>query len=309
MKIERPVTPAHMETILIKIIIIDLVLTFLVLGIIFNFLAIYYKLAPFPQVLLLIPAISVLCAVIAVARFYDYISTVVRVSGALTKIYREFDGGEAVTRVEIKQPFLIFRHFVNKYAQPSEAKIYRFVMDGKSAKYKVHAGCSIEKGRFLMFVRVIDWHGLKHERSVEGPIAKIQPMMSPLIRDIRREVLEARGIQIERAREQVEYYIPAIEKPKPVVERKPEIITPKVSLKKVVEEIEGEKKKPKPVEEIDKLLSEIKQMSVTKETITEQKKAIKETLQKPKGVTKKDKEALQDVLFQLEEIEKMLKER
>ena len=302
MKIEKPIPPQHMETILIKIIIVDFIATFLILGIIFNALAIYYRLAPFPQVLLLVPAISILCAIISIARFYRYISTVIRVSGALTKLYKEFDGGEAITSVDVPQPFLIFRHFLKKYTEPSSTRIYMFAMDSTSEKYKLHAGCSVDKDRFLMSVNVIDWHGLKHERTINGPIARIQPMMGPVIHDIRREVLEARGIHVTKPEEKYEYYVPAVEKPKPIEE-----IKPKVSLREMVEEIEAEK--PKPLQEIDRTLLEIKQMAFTEKKVAEQKETIRKTLEQPEKISKRDKEALQDVLFQLEEIEKILKER
>lgn len=290
MRISLPLSPKKFEATLIKIILLDLVLIFLVLSAFLNTIIILFAGIPFPDVLLLVPAICVFSGVIAVFRFYAYISNIVRVMGSLAYIYEEFGEGRCDITLDCPKPFLIFNFFLKKYAQEQIAKDYHFIMHSDSKKYGVFCDCLVSRGIFNLKLEIIDWHGLKHTKELKNKIASIYPITKRCVHEIRSEVLEARGIEVEKIKKAEEYYIP-IPTIKPVQPPKalPEEKAVKEALLQAILEIE-----------------EIKKIRVTKESVKEKKEELKEAVKTKSG---KKKESLQDALFQLEEIEKIMKRK
>ncbi|MBN3037198.1 MAG: hypothetical protein JW834_02010 [Candidatus Diapherotrites archaeon] len=290
MKLVSSESPRKVENLLIRTVVVDFVVMFFLLAGIGSGMAVYYEVARFPDVLLLIPSIAVIAFVLSVARFYSFLSIVIRVMGSLTNVFNEFGGGSVEVIVDVPAPFLLFGMIAARHFQASSPKEYSFRMVSDSGKYKVSAECVVQKGVFQFSAKVVDWHNLSHEKAFRGRVVGVQAAAGRMVKDIRAEVLEARGVRVAELRRQEEYYIPSSSPTVPVPA--PEVHVPA-----------GGPVPSAPIREeaaAKKALMSTEGMATKEEGL---RAAVKS------AHSKAEKDALQDALFELEEIRKVLKEK
>jgi len=274
MKASMAGTPQQLEGLLLKFVVVDVVATFFIFAAIANISVIFSQLIKFPDVLLLVPALMMLAGVFAVLRFYRYLFTVVRVLGALSYIFEGFGKGKAACQAFFPKPFVLFSHFLKKHASATEDKEFSFAMKSDSQKYKVDCTISISHGFFDLQIEVVDWRGTSHKRNLREKLSTLQKRVPSLVADIRQEVLESQGVKVGAVVER-EVYVPSA----PQVPVKPAAVAAVVPSQPV---------------------------AVTKQVAKEKQVEIKAAMPTAK---KTEKEALKDLLFEMEEIEKLLKEK
>ncbi len=281
MLLELDAPPDKVEAKMVRLILPDFMLLFLVLAIAGNAAVILSGIVKFPQVLLLVPAISILAIIFAFVRFYGYLSTVLRVMGALSAVYDELGGGKARVRIAFPAPILLFGFLSEGGFSKSTDKVFSFLMKSDSAKYQASLAILVDHG-YKLDITVTDWRNQAHSRQAEGKLPKLQNAAIGVVEDIRRSVLESKGVPIQRIVTSHEGYLPQPVK-RMALARKPAIVpapprrVPTPPLPPVLEKKAVEQKR-------DELRAKL---STTRK--------------------KSEKEALQDVLYQLEEIDKVIK--
>jgi hypothetical protein len=197
--------------------------------------------------------------------------------GALEYVYDGFGGGKSSVSLEFQPPFLIVKSFLKQFAKPGPpTREFVFVLESDSQKYKTHCEVTAAAGSFALVARVEDWHGLRHERVLKGRLPALQKNVFVMVHDVRSEVLEARGVKVEAVPAGVEVYVPkpAVPVAAPVAQKPPVPAAPPVVVR--------------PAE--------------VGERVEELKAAVAEA-------PSEEKKALQDLLFEMEEIEKLVKEK
>ncbi|MCD6414943.1 MAG: hypothetical protein J7L23_04945 [Candidatus Diapherotrites archaeon] len=295
MQITLKVSPSKFETLLVNIIISDLLTLFFLLAAVFNITLITLQIVAFPVVLVVVPTVSLMCAAIAFLRFYGYLNVVFRVMGALKRTYKEFDLKESEISINFKPPILLFSGVLHKHGQKSDAPSgwYGFYMRGKSDKYTIEESYEIAKGKYKLNLFVKDWHGVSHQRVGEGKLGEVQNGTKSLIKNIRKEVLEARGVDVQKIESRSREFISLPKTPPAPPGAKPRA------------------KEVEPIEELEKSLEALEKLKSAEEA--PQKMGIEKHEQVLKsGVnnasTPEEKESMQDALYQIQEIKKLLED-
>jgi len=243
----------------------------------------------FPQVLLLVPAISILAAIIAFARFYSYLSTVLRVMGALSLVYEELGGGKADVRIASPRPLLLFGFLSAKAFSKSQDRKFTFSMRSDSSKYQADLSIIIDRG-YRLDVAITDWRRQTHSRSAQGKLPMLQNAVIGVIDDIRKSVLESKGVPVQKIVVEHEGYLPKPTKRiVPVPQRHP--------VQQPLQVPQNQAIQPQPAAALPPVLE--------KKAVEQKAEEVKAQL----GAAKKEpeREALRDVLYQLEEINKIIK--
>ncbi len=288
MRLELEADPHAVEMTLIKFIIPDAALMFFSLWIVSGAALFVSEILDLRMFVLAMLALGILSLVLTAVRFYGYWTTVVRVMGSLTHLFEEFGDGKAKAVVEYPQPFLLFGFLFSKRVKKSPAKDYSFSLKTDSQKYKLDLACLVRKGAYDLKIKVTDWHGLTHDRDLKGNVAFLQKSIFPVAQAIRQEVLESRGITLKES----EPHAPgiALPVPKPPELQAPPTISPKRVAKPLSPPPPSVAKKPVPTTVA----------AVEKEIVQVEEKLVD-------SAKKKEQEALKDALYELEELEKMLK--
>lgn len=274
--------PKKAESTMLRLILPDFLVLFLILAVVANAAVIYSEIVKFPQVLLLVPAISILAIIIAFVRFYKYLSNVLRVMGALSFIYEELGGGTSAVKIDFPKPILLFGFLSKKAFAHSPAKQFNFQMKSDSSKYQAEITIAIDHD-YRLDMKITDWRHQTHSRSACGKIPQLQHAIIGVIDDVRKSVLESKGVQVQSIVTEKEAYRPETVPAKTVV---PKAVPTPVK---------------KPVAKPAPLLPPV----LEKKAVEEKEKEIKAEL--GKATKEKEKKALQDILYQLEEINKVIK--
>lgn len=277
MRLEQETTPHKLEMSLLKIIVPDAVLMFFLLWVASGVALFFASVLELRLFILVLPFLGLLSLVLVALRFYSYWTTIIRVMGSLSHLFEEFGDGKATVVADVPQPFLLFGFLTLRKAKKSPAKHYAFSLKADSQKYKVSIDCLVQRGVYDLAVRVVDWHGISHDRSVKGNVAFLQKTLPSLSHSIRQEVLESRGVQLAPTGKPTLAAPPRIS---PVRANKPLSPPPALIAKRAI--------------------------PTTFEQAVEKKNEVEVELEKAK--TKKEQEAWQEALYELQEIEKMLKE-
>ncbi|MFC2174463.1 hypothetical protein ACFLQ2_01175 [archaeon] len=288
MLLEMPVQPKKAEAKLLQLVLPDFILIFLIFSVAGNAAVIYSEIVQFPQVLLLVPAICVLAGILAFVRFYGYLSNVIRAMGALSFAYEELGAGQANTTVNFHGPILLFGIISGRSFTKSDEKDFVFSMKADSAKYKSEVMVRIDRTGYLLDIQLKDWRGHDHSRSVRGKVPQLQSAAIQAINDLRTEVLESTGVKVSQIAVPKEAY-------RPVAKPEPKLVPKKVPTPAAKKP--APPAKAKPVAALPPVLE--------KKAVEEKTEEVKAELEKPK--TDAEKKALQDILFQLEEIDKVIK--
>jgi len=285
--------PKKAEAKMLRLILPDFLLLFFILAIAGNAAVIASGIVKFPQVLLLVPAISILAAIIAFARFYNYLSTVLRVMGALSLVYEELGGGKADVRIAFPKPLLLFGFLSAKAFSKSQDRKFAFSMKSDSAKYQAQATIGIDHGYYLD-IKITDWRHQEHSRSARGRLPKLQNAVIGVIDDIRKSVLESKGVPVQKIVVEHEGYLP-----KPAKRIVP------VPQKHPVQKGQPEARMPQKqaIQPQLAILPPILEKRAVEQKADEVKAQLSAAKKEP------DKEALQDILYQLEEINKIIKKK
>ena len=290
MLLELNAPPKKAEAKMLRLILPDFLLLFLILAIAGNAAVIASGIVQFPQVLLLVPAISILAAIVAFARFYGYLSTVLRVMGALSLIYEELGSGKASVRIAFPKPLLLFGFLAGKTFSKSPDRRFAFSMSSDSSKYQASVAITIDRG-YRLGVTITDWRHQSHSRSAQGRLPKLQNAAIGILDDIRKSVLESKGVPVQKITKEHEGYLPQPAKRAVLAPPKPFVTIRKPTLPPAP---------PAPAIRKPMLPPVLEKRAV--EQRAEEVKAQLGTAKK-----KSEKEALQDVLYQLEEIDKVIK--
>ncbi len=283
MILELKAIPKTVEGKLIKLILPDFILLFLIIAAIGNAIIILSEIVQFPQVLLLVPAVLILAVIFSFLRFYKFLSNILRAMGALAFVYEELGGGTSEININFPKLLLIFGSLGGKQFSSSPAKDFTFNMISDSAKYKAETHITIQKG-YIFDIKIQDWRGQTHTASARGTTPQLQNSIATAVSDIRRAVLESTGVQVQAIVPEAQVYRP---EPKPVAQ---------MVSKPTINEF-----KSKPT-----LVAPALPPILEKKAVEQKEMELKQQLETTK--TKSEKESLQDVLFQLEEINKIIKE-
>jgi hypothetical protein len=278
MRLEQETTPHKLEMSLLKMIVPDAALMFFLLWAASGVALFFANALELRLFILVLPFLGLLSLVLVALRFYSYWTITIRVMGSLSHLFDEFGDGKATVVADVPQPFLLFGFLTLRKTTKSPAKHYAFSLKADSQKYKVSIDCLVQRGVYDLAVRIVDWHGLSHDRSMKGNVAFLQKTLPSLSHSIRQEVLESRGVQLTPVASK-----PALPAPpgiSPVRAKKP--LSPPPAL-------------------VAKLA-----IPTTFEQAVEKKNEAEVELEKAK--TKKEQEAWREALYELQEIEKMLKE-
>ena len=334
MLLETMAPPRTVEGRLLRLIMPDSLLLFLILSAIGNGALFYSDIVPFPQILLLVPAALILAVVITFLRFYGYLANVIRTMGVLSHVYDELGGGTSSIKIDFPKPLLLFGFLFKKEFASSPTKQFTFSMKTDSAKYKSEILVVVDKAGYSFDISLVDWRNQKHSRSARGKMPQLQNASNQMLSEMRVEVLESKGVSLATIAPPVENYVPAPKivpsiVPKPIVISKPIVSRPTprkaIPLTRVIDH--PTKKKaivpkpkaviPRPIVQKPKTIVPKPKTLVPKPVMALPEKLDADSLQKKaeevkakiKGTKKKEeKDALQDVLFQIEEIDKVIKE-
>ncbi|MCK4327651.1 MAG: hypothetical protein KAW41_04185 [Candidatus Diapherotrites archaeon] len=304
MLLEMAAPPKEAEAKLLRLILPDFLLIFLILAVAGNVAVIYSGIVKFPQVLLLVPAICVLAAILAFVRFYGFLSTVLRSMGALSFTYDELGSGQSEVTVDFGGPILLFGIISGRGFQKSKAKGFSFFMKSDSAKYRAETSIRTDHTGYYLDINLKDWRGKSHARSARGKVPQLQTAMIQAINDLRTEVLESTGVKVSEIPVPKEAYKPV---PKPV----PKVV-PKALPVPAPVPAEKPPEKPKPpakpkVSAKERAMAPVAALPPVLEEKAVEEKTVEVKVEMGKAKTEAEKKALQDILFQLEEIDKVIK--
>jgi len=288
MLVELKAPPKKIESRLLKLVLPDFLLMFLVLAAAGNIAVILSGIVKFPQVLLLVPAVTVLAGILAFVRFFGFLSAVLRAMGALSFIYDELGNGAVTVRAEFRPPLLLFGFLASKDLVKSAAQGFNVKMTSDSSKYRSETLINIEHGSYTLDLSVTDWRRQTHARSARGSMPQLQTAAIQVINDIRTEVLEAKGVQVEQIVMRAEAYRPA-----------PETV-------KAVAAPSAPAEMQRPIEQPAKMVAALPPV-LEQKAVAAKEVEIKAEL--AKAPSAEEKAALNDILFQLEEIDKIMKKK
>jgi hypothetical protein len=286
MLLELKAPPKKLESRLINLVLPDFLVMFLLLAIAGNAAVVLSGIVRFPQVLLLVPAVAMLAAIISFARFFGFLSAVLRSMGAMSFIYDELGDGIVSVRAEFKPPLLLFGFLAAREFTPSGTQSLVCSMKADSSKYRSETTITADRGKYTLDLAVTDWRRQAHSRTARGSMPQLQTAAIQVINDIRTEVLEAKGVQVEQILSRPEAY-----RPSPAVVKT--VAAPTAPAAKPA---------PAPSQPVAALPPVLEQKAVAAKTAE-----VRAELAKAPPAD--EKAALNDILFQLEEIDKIMKKK
>lgn len=299
MRLALSTNPSQLESLLLRVVVKDILLTFVFLtlvsiGATIGIGVFSLGLLDAKSMVIIIPVLFILCGMISIFRFLSYLGTVWRVMGSFKRSFKEFDLEEGNFIVDFKPPFLVFKGLIKKYGIESEEPLgFVFSFSSESGKYSVEEKCEVVKGSFRLSIFVEDWNNFCHRRRQEGDLSNIHGVSVKLIREIRQEVLESRGFKVEQLKANIRREDEQVKQVNPVQE-----VAPRVPSSPALREFD----------ETLNMLDRLKQGIDVPHS--GEVKAHEQTLKEhsTKKVGEKDKKSMQDALYQLEEINKILQE-
>ncbi|MCD4740513.1 hypothetical protein K8R43_04975 [archaeon] len=316
MRVSLRSSPSHLETLLIKMVVNDVLASFFILTLIFTGVIIASGLVHFQALVILVPTIAFFCVGVSIVRFIGYIKKVWTIFSSFKRSFREFDLQEGDMTIDFQPPFLIFRSLLHKYAEESGEKLpgWRVAASASTDKYSLDEVCEIVKGAFRLRLTVEDWHGVTHQKVIEGIMGQLHKTVKLMVTEIRQEVLTSKGVDVEKIKEKTRESIslPSVP-PSPVKKVSAEPKTLAQSVKTLPQPVtssnsEGLSKVSNEVEETLALIGKLKvaeEVPHKKDRIAHEQKIKKHV---ENAATEKEKKEMQEALYELQEINKLLED-